>query len=63
MEQFQKFIDDLAKNSSIDKNIINKHFSLFLEKINPDVPVDLEYIEKEFVKTLIEIKKEHDGLQ
>jgi hypothetical protein len=58
----EDFINAIAEKSGIDKDLINKHFVLFLEKINPDAPVDLGFLEKEFIKALIEIKKEQDGL-
>ena len=63
MEEFYTLVEDISKNSGIEETIILKHFNVFLAKINPEAPVDLDYLEIEFIKTLALIKEEQNGLQ
>ncbi len=63
MEEFYRLIEEISRNSGIDKEIILKHFNVFLAKINPEAPVDLEFLELEFIKTLALIKEEQNAIQ
>jgi len=63
MEEYKKFIEEVVKNSSLPKEIVEQHFNAFLAKINPEAPIDLDNLSSEFLLTLLAIKEESDALQ
>ncbi len=63
MNELEEALFEISKTLNIDIEILNKHFDLFLEKINPDRPLDLEFLRLEFAKTIIKLKEEVDGQQ
>jgi len=57
----KELIKALNKASGVPIERIEKHFDSFFEKINPDMPLDLEYLQLEFLKLMLLIKKEEEN--